>query len=99
MALTLTPHQARTISLTCGRLTGLIESARTLHTTAKTLGMDTTARRLRSIVHTLDGARTRLVEDGTEYLPAADAFLTAGEEMLAAHATHIGRANNGRDLT
>lgn len=52
------------------------------------------------IAQTLDGARTRLVEDGTDYLDAAWAFVDAGRKQLAelaGGATYLDRIRSKAD--
>lgn len=78
------------------RLTALVEACRDLRDEAKGLGMRDTARSLHADARTLDGARTRLVEDGVEYLDEARAFISAAETTLTDRAVYIGRFANGR---
>lgn len=96
---TLTRAEGIACRATINRITTLVDSARDLHVEAKTLGMRVTAKELKDASHTLDAARTRLVEDGPEYLEAARAFVNAGERLLTDRAAHIGRTANGRPLT
>lgn len=88
-------HACRTL---INRLTTIIDAARDLADEAHQLGMRSTARVLRNSITTLDGARVRLIEDGSEYLDAATAFINAGERMLIDRAAAIGRIQNARLL-
>ncbi|RBO72775.1 hypothetical protein [Microbacterium sp. H6] len=92
----LTKGEAHACRATINRLTTLVDSARDLRGEAKSLGLRDTARSLNDAARTLDGARTRLVEDGPEYLDAARAFINAAENMLTDRAIYIGRFANGR---
>lgn len=94
--ITLTKAEAHACRATINRLTALVDSARDLRGEAKMLGLRATARSLHDAARTLDGARTRLVEDGPEYLDAARAFINAAENMLTDRAIYIGRFANGR---
>lgn len=94
--ITMTKAEACACRAAINRLTTLVNSARDLRGEAKTLGLRSTARALNDAARTLDGARTRLVEDGAEYLDAARAFINAAENMLTDRAIYIGRFANGR---
>lgn len=93
----MTTAEAHACRAAINRLTMLVDSARDLRGEAKTLGLRATARSLNDAARTLDGARTRLVEDGPEYLEAARAFMNAAENMLTDRAIYIGRFANGRN--
>lgn len=69
----------------------LVDAARTLAKTAKANAMPETARQCRAIAHDLDGVRTRLIEDGDEFVPEAIEHIEAATDYLPAHAAHIGR--------
>ncbi len=73
---------ARSIIHATRTLSRLVDTARTLSDHAKDAGDTKTAFGLLNIAATLDGARTRLVEDGTDYYDAAWAFITAGRMMI-----------------
>lgn len=80
-------------------LSELVDDARTLRDNAEHLGHERAAQQLDAIARTLDSARTRLVEDGADYLDAAWAFLDAGRDsltnwsrLLDAHAQRISHA-------
>lgn len=77
------------------QLSDLIDSARTLRSAARVLGMASTSKQLGAIVSTLDAARTHLVEDH-DYHDTASAFVTAASNRLPHLADLIGRARNGR---
>lgn len=62
-------------------LSDLVDSARAQAERAARL--DHPAARLRHIVRTLDSARTRLVQEGIDYLDTAWAFVDAGRVQLA----------------
>lgn len=64
-------------------LTDLVETTDARAERCRQAGDFGLAREYDAIGHTLDGARTRLVEDGVEYLEAAWAFVDAGRRALA----------------
>lgn len=74
---------AKTTKPATDALTDLVTTARDRADRARAHGLDGTAKTLTDIAKTLDGARTRLVEDGIEYLEAAWAFVDAGRGALA----------------
>lgn len=74
---------AKTTKPATNALTDLVKTARTRADQARSAGLDGTAKTLDNIALTLDGARTRLIEDGIEYLDAAWAFVDAGRGALA----------------
>lgn len=92
----MTKGEAEACRAVANRLSTLVDAGRDLRGEAKAIGLTATARNLSAIIGTLDGARTRLVEDGPEYLDAARAFIDAGAGMLADRAAYIGRVVNGR---
>lgn len=74
------------MSLTAPALNALsefVDDARTTADRAAGMGLAQTCRRIESLALDLDAARTRLVEDGPDYLDAAWAFLDAGRRILA----------------
>jgi hypothetical protein len=74
---------AKTTAPATRALTDLVDTARARAARARADGLDGTAKTLDQIARTLDGARTRLIEDGIEYLDAAWAFVDAGRGALA----------------
>lgn len=92
----MTKTQAHVCRTVVNHLTTLVDATRDLCVEAKALGLRDTAKSLHDAARTLDGARTRLVEDGPEYLDAARAFINAAERMLTDRAVYIGRFANGR---
>lgn len=52
-------------------------------------GLRSTGRKLTDVALTLDSARTRLIEDGDNYLDAAWAFVDAGRAIIAAHSDAV----------
>lgn len=73
-------------TIVCTRaLSELVDDARALRDRAAKLGLEHSTRTLGQAAGTLDRARTRLVEDGADYLDAAWAFLDAGRSMVAQH--------------
>lgn len=66
-------------------LTDLVLTARAMHETAEKHKLTRVARSLNSIATICDGARTRLVEDGEDYLDAAWAFVDVGRKLIAGH--------------
>ena len=79
---TMTP--AQTTKPATDALTELVDSCRMRAIGARTLGNHDRSTALLAIANTLDAARTRLVEDGPEYLDAAWAFVDAGRKQIAA---------------
>lgn len=79
----MTLTEAQTTKPATDALTDLVGTARARAERARTAGLEGTAKTLDEIAKTLDGARTRLVEDGPEYLQAAWAFIDAGRAALA----------------
>jgi len=74
----------RTPTVHCiNALSDLVHSARRLATRAELADAARLHRVAVSIADTLDRARTRLVEDGDEYLDAAWAFVDAGRKHVA----------------
>lgn len=64
-------------------LTDLVETTDARAARCRAAGDFGLAHEFEAIRQTLDGARTRLVEDGPEYLEAAWAFVDAGRRALA----------------
>lgn len=79
----MTLTQAQTTKPATDALTDLVDTARTRAHNDRTLGHHARADALLKIAGTLDGARTRLVEDGIDYLDAAWAFVDAGRKQIA----------------
>lgn len=79
-------NEAQITKTATNALTDLVDTSRTRAEQCRANGMEAQATTLDHIAKTLDGARTRLVEDGSEYLDAAWAFIDAGRKMLAAMA-------------
>lgn len=77
------PTDAQTTKPATDALTDLVDTARTRRNRAADAGLIATARTYDEVAQTLDGARTRLVEDGIEYLESAWAFVDAGRKFLA----------------
>ena len=75
--------EAETTTTATNALTDLVGTARTRAIRARANGNDNHGESLLSIADTLDAARTRLVQDGTEYLDSAWAFVEAGRAALA----------------
>lgn len=73
----------RQINEAANALTALYVTARDRATFADADTMPHVAQGLRKIATTLDRARTRLIEDGPNYLDAAWAFVDAGRTLLA----------------
>ncbi|KAA9105015.1 hypothetical protein [Microbacterium rhizomatis] len=73
-------------------LSDLVHSGRDIARAADSIGYTRLATAAAECAATLDGARTRLVEDGPDYLDAAWAFLDAGRRMTADHARLLDRA-------
>lgn len=65
-------------------LTDLVDTARHRARVARWKRAPARERHFEGIAHTLDRARTRLVEDGSDYIEAAWAFVDAARKMLAA---------------
>lgn len=63
-------------------LTDLVDIARTRANRARNQGQVARAEAHANIAMTLDAARTRLVQDGIEYLDAAWGFIEGGRKML-----------------
>ncbi|WP_067197142.1 hypothetical protein [Microbacterium sp. XT11] len=96
MTATMTTAEAHVSRTLANRLTTLVDAARALSAEARSLGLRDTARQLKSEAATLDGARTRLIEDGSEYFDAARAFINAAERSITDRALYIGKCANGR---
>ncbi|MFK4761189.1 hypothetical protein ACI3KS_09685 [Microbacterium sp. ZW T5_45] len=79
----MTLTEAQTTKPAVDALTDLVDTARTRAVRANAEGDRLKMNDLLGIADTLDRARTRLVEDGTEYLDAAWAFVDAGRKMIA----------------
>lgn len=79
----MTMTEAATTKPATNALSDLVDTARTRAERARRVGAEALALDLDGIAATLDRARTRLVEDGTEYLDAAWAFVDAGRRALA----------------
>lgn len=94
MTMTTVATRRKAIS-TIRQLSDLLDSARTLRGNARVLNMPSTAKQLGSIIHTLDAARTHLIEDH-DYNDIAADFVTAAADRLPHLADLIGRARNGR---
>lgn len=77
-------------------LTDLVHTARTNADTAVALDRPHNAAALSRMATTLDGARTRLIEDGPDYLPAAWAFVDAARSLIARQAVILDRARAER---
>lgn len=75
--------QAQTTKPATDALTELVAEARKLRDIEAGHGQPLRAAAFEGIAHTLDAARTRLVEDGVEYLDAAWAFVSGARVMLA----------------
>lgn len=63
-------------------LTELVDAARATRDRADRRRRRDIAHRLEVIAIQLDGARTRLVQDGREYLPRANAMIQAGRTAI-----------------
>lgn len=77
-------------------LTSLVDAADAFAQRCDTLDWPMRAGRIREIRTTLDAARTRLVEDGPNYIDAAWGFVDAGRRQLASHRASIERAERRR---
>lgn len=77
-------------------LTDLVHTARARGWEAKRAGLVHTAYALMRLAADLDGARTRLVEDGPDYLDAAWAFIDAGRRMVAENIAKLNRELDDR---
>lgn len=77
-------------------LSDLVHTARSRGLEAKRAGMIHTAYALMRLAADLDGARTRLVEDGPDYLDAAWAFIDAGRRMVADNIAKLERELSSR---
>ena len=77
-------------------LNDLVQSARSNADEAAALDRPHNAATLTSMATTLDGARTRLIEDGPDYLPAAWAFVDAARSLIARQAVILDRARAER---
>ena len=77
-------------------LNALLEGARALRDRARSESMPRTAKQLNDVARTLDGARTCLVQDGADYLDAAEAFRDAAERSLLDAACRIGGVVDAR---
>nr|WP_274637065.1 hypothetical protein [Microbacterium bovistercoris] len=87
MTLTTIP---RTPTVHCANaLTDLVHTARALASRADIAGATRLTRSAAIAADTLDRARTRLIEDGDEYLDAAWAFVDAGRRILAGLSARI----------
>ncbi|WP_298041458.1 hypothetical protein [uncultured Microbacterium sp.] len=64
-------------------LSDLVHTARERARTDRNRQRTKRAQAHEHIARTLDGARTRLVQDGPEYLDAAWAFVDGGRKLLA----------------
>lgn len=81
--MTTTTHPASITKPATDALTDLVITARSRARACRVRSETTRAAELDNIAKTLDGARTRLVQDGPEYLDAAWAFVNAGRTALA----------------
>lgn len=66
-------------------LNDLVDSARALGEHARALGEQARSRGLDHMALTLDATRTRLVQDGIEYLDTAWAIIDAARGLLACY--------------
>lgn len=64
-------------------LNDLVDSSRSLIPVAEKKGHTKVAHRLAVIAHQLDATRTRLVQDGPEYIDTAWAYIDAGRVAIA----------------
>ncbi|SDP07054.1 hypothetical protein SAMN04487788_1932 [Microbacterium testaceum StLB037] len=72
-------------------LSDLVATARERGLNARELGIQRPAYGLLNIAIDLDSARTRLIQEGDDYLDAAWAFIDAGRRMIADHSETIER--------
>ncbi|WP_270353438.1 hypothetical protein [Microbacterium testaceum] len=72
-------------------LTDLVHTARSRGWEAKRAGLTHTAYALMRLAADLDAVRTRLVEDGPDYLDAAWAFIDAGRRMITENIAKLDR--------
>lgn len=75
-------QSGRTIGMT-NALSDLVLTSRELQARAYKTGLVVMAMRLNSMALQFDAARTRLVQDGPEYLSTAHAFVDAGRVAIA----------------
>lgn len=66
----------------CRALNDLIETARATQADAKKKRRSDIAHRLGVIISQLDATRTRLVQDGTEYIDTAWAYVDSGRVAI-----------------
>lgn len=66
-------------------LTDLVDTARALSTRATTKRRPGIAHRCQVIAAQLDATRTRLVQDGTDYLDTAWAYVDAGRRAIGTY--------------
>lgn len=81
------PNSTTTYAITA--LTDLVETARDMIHDAPT---EATQRSAVNLAHTLDAARTALVQEGDDYLDSAWAFIDAGRKLIATTQVNIDRA-------
>lgn len=76
-------HDAQITKPATDALTDLVNTCRGRAYLARRAGKAMTAKAFDDIAKTLDGARTRLVEDGPDYLDAAWAFVDGARKVIA----------------
>lgn len=85
-----------TLRTTRRALVTLADAATELGNVAASRNMRSTARQARKVAATLHGAVSQLDEDGSNYIDAAEAFVSAGADSLADIACSIGRCAHAR---
>jgi hypothetical protein len=78
-----------TTSAATDTLTDLVQSARQLSSRAITARRHGLGGRILTLACDLDATRTRLVQDGPDYLEAAWAFIDAGRRILAGYTVQL----------